>query len=351
MKHVSFNKIEAIKRIVLASLPIIAILAAFQSPKWFAASAQTFSNNEVIDNNGALAARQKEDIVCSTCHEDVVRHFAKTVHGKAPANWDVTGNKGGDYSSAQTCIACHGDPTEHINSGGDKTKIKNPARLSQKESVESCQSCHSQVNEHAQWRGSRHESAGLTCVSCHSPHHAGGQKTGEGSLWALTFNSVQTETKLLKFRSESDTCFSCHTDVRKSMFQRSTHLFRNEDREQRISCSTCHEPHGSIGEKMMRTGSINETCYNCHTEYRGPYLFEHSPVRENCANCHKPHGSNNASLLRQRAPMLCQQCHIQGRHQTVPGRPNSAFNTNRSCVNCHSQVHGSNHPSGINLQR
>jgi DmsE family decaheme c-type cytochrome len=207
------------------------------------------------------------------------------------------------------------------------------------------------VNEHAQWKGSRHESAGLTCVSCHSPHHAAGNKGAAGGHLKLGLAPIQAESKLLRFASEADTCLSCHSDVRKSMFQRSTHLFRNEDREQRMSCSTCHEPHGSIGDKMMRTATINETCYTCHAEMRGPFLYDHAPVRENCANCHKPHGSNNVSLLKQRAPMLCQQCHIQGRHQTVPGRPNSAFNMNRSCANCHSQVHGSNHPSGINLQR
>lgn len=350
MKAISLKKTEAVKRLMLLFVLIGAFSMVLLSPKTPVSSAQSLTNTDVINSDGSLIVRQKEENACATCHEEVVRNFARTVHGKAPAKWNVNETKG-DYSSAQTCIACHGDPTEHINSGGDVTKIKNPAKLNQKESVESCQSCHSQVNEHAQWRGSKHESGGLTCVSCHSPHHPGGQKSGETNLFALTFNSVQTETKLLKFRNEADTCFSCHSDVRKSMFQRSTHLFRNEDREQRLSCSACHEPHGSIGEKMMRTASINETCYNCHTEYRGPFLYEHAPVRENCASCHKPHGSNNTSLLRQRAPMLCQQCHIQGRHQTVPGRPNSAFNINRSCSNCHSAIHGSNHPSGINLMR
>ena len=134
MKRISFIKFEAIKRIVLASLPVIVILAALQSPKWLS-SAQSLQNNDVISSDGALIVRQKEEIVCATCHEQVVSDFAKTVHGKAPSKWDVTGNKGGDYSSAQTCIACHGDPTEHINSGGDVTKIKNPAKLNQKESV------------------------------------------------------------------------------------------------------------------------------------------------------------------------------------------------------------------------
>jgi DmsE family decaheme c-type cytochrome len=115
-------------------------------------------------------------------------------------------------------------------------------------------------------------------------------------------------------------------------------------------CATCHEPHGST-RKMMKRESLNETCYQCHTEMRGPFLWDHAPAREDCSTCHKAHGSNNTNLLKQRAPMLCQQCHIQGRHQTVAGAPNSAFNTYRSCTNCHSQVHGSNHPSGINFLR
>lgn len=350
MKNTSFIKFKVIKSVVLVSMPIIAFLVIFGSPKRLI-SARSLSDTEIIVNNSVPNNQKTEDNACATCHEQTVRDFSKTVHGKAPNDWKLTGSPATEYASAQTCIACHGDPTEHINNGGDPTKIKNPAKLSAKESVESCQSCHSQVNEHAQWRGSKHESAGLTCVNCHSPHHPGGQKSLEGNFVAMSFTAIQSQTKLLKFRSEADTCFSCHTDVRKSMFQRSTHLFRNEDREQRNSCSSCHEPHGSIGEKMMRTGSVNETCYTCHAEYRGPFLFEHAPVRESCANCHKPHGSNNVSLLKQRAPMLCQQCHIQGRHQTVPGRPDSAFNKNRSCANCHSQIHGSNHPSGINLMR
>jgi DmsE family decaheme c-type cytochrome len=165
------------------------------------------------------------------------------------------------------------------------------------------------------------------------------------------FATAQSEGRLLKMRTEADTCFQCHSDVRKAQFQRSTHLFRNENRESQINCSSCHEAHGGIGEKLMRTASANETCYRCHTEKRGPYLYEHSPVRENCATCHKAHGSNNTSLLVSRPPMLCQQCHMQGRHQTVAGRPNLTFAMGRSCTTCHSAIHGSNHPSGINLQR
>lgn len=275
---------------------------------------------------------------CKDCHEDQFKNFSHTAHAKLAkaSSWKgkITG-----------CEQCHGPGKDHI-AEGDPTKINNPAKMKPEEASAGCQTCHSQMNEHAIWRGSKHESAGLSCLSCHSAHHAPAAASPN-----QLFAGTQSETKMLKMRTEAETCFQCHGDMRKAQFQRSTHFFRNEDRESRMTCSTCHEPHGSIGAKMMRTGNINETCYTCHAEKRGPFLWEHSPSRENCMTCHKPHGSNNTNLLIARAPMLCQQCHIQGRHQTVPARPNSGFVMNRGCLNCHSQVHGSNHPSGINLQR
>lgn len=275
---------------------------------------------------------------CKDCHEKQSNDFAHTVHAKVQTAglWKdkVTG-----------CESCHGPGKAHA-AEGDPAKIKNPGKMKPDEVSSTCQMCHSQMNEHAMWRGSKHESAGLSCISCHSSH-----ATKAAANPNQLFASMFVETKLLKGRTEAETCYQCHGDMRKAQFQRSTHLFRNEDREVRVSCSSCHEPHGSIGPKMMRTASVSETCYTCHAEKRGPFLWEHSPTRESCATCHKPHGSNNTNLLIARAPMLCQQCHIQGRHQTIPSRPNSGFVMNRACLDCHPQVHGSNHPSGINLQR
>ncbi|MBS1809979.1 MAG: DmsE family decaheme c-type cytochrome [Acidobacteria bacterium] len=325
-----------------------------------------------------LAANAKKEIVplpaqdpsqfvgnssCAECHAEQVARLAPTAHHKAKADKAS--------ASAQSCESCHGGAKVHlefhltaqklIKEGkdaeaealqNDETKAKNASmiafdKLTATQINASCMQCHSQMKEHAVWRGNKHEKAKLSCLDCHSMHHSPAAPTADSKLFA----TAQAEGKLLKRRTEADTCFQCHGDVRKAQFQRSTHLFRNENREHQLSCSSCHEAHGSIGEKLMRTGSINETCYQCHTEKRGPFLYEHSPVRESCANCHKSHGSNNTALLNARAPMLCQQCHIQGRHQTVAGYSNSAFTMNRSCSTCHAAVHGSNHPSGINLQR
>lgn len=276
---------------------------------------------------------------CKGCHETQFESMASTVHGKtATSRWN---------DNVQGCESCHGPGKSHVEGGGDASKIVSFKNRTAAENSQTCIGCHSQTSNHANWQGSKHEVAGLSCVDCHSAHAGKKRANSEFTLFA----NVQSETKLLKGRSEADTCYQCHSDVRKSEFQRSTHLFKNEDRESRMTCSACHDAHGSLGDKLMKTTSVNDTCYTCHTEKRGPFLWEHAPARENCANCHTPHGSNHLALLKARTPMLCQSCHIQGRHQTVAGKPNSVFMINRSCTNCHSQIHGSNHPSGINLQK
>ncbi len=293
---------------------------------------------------GTIAGGNLDDYVgsetCKACHEDQFKNFANTVHGKVAETkrWK---------DQAQGCESCHGPGKEHVDRAGDKTKIITFKNRSAKANSQTCIACHSQTSTHATWRGSKHESAGLSCLDCHSVHHSPGAKASEFAPFA----NLEAETKLLKKRTENETCYQCHSDVRKSEYQRSTHLFKNENRESKMTCSACHDAHGSVGEKLLKTASLNDTCYTCHAEKRGPFLWEHAPARENCANCHKSHGSNHASLLKARAPMLCQSCHMQGRHQTVAGKPNSAFMNNRNCLNCHAQVHGSNHPSGINLQR
>jgi DmsE family decaheme c-type cytochrome len=131
-------------------------------------------------------------------------------------------------------------------------------------------------------------------------------------------------------------------------------------REGKVSCADCHNVHGSPGPKLVKEFTINETCYNCHAEKRGPFLWEHQPVRENCDNCHTPHGSPQAAMLTERQPYLCASCHSNnGNHSggwfggaaSLPGHSpsnvvlNNELN-NRSCLNCHSNIHGTNSPGG-----
>ena len=176
-------------------------------------------------------------------------------------------------------------------------------------------------------------------MSCHSVH------------------SFKSENAQLKAAGTTDTCVSCHKDVRAEMWKNSHHPLR----EGKMTCADCHNPHGSPTPKMIKAASVNDQCYTCHTEKRGPFLWEHAPVRENCVTCHAPHGSNHLKLQKTSVPYLCQQCHANTRHPgtlydargtaasddlpgNVPINPSNRL-FERACLNCHQAVHGSNHPS------
>ena len=108
-------------------------------------------------------------------------------------------------------------------------------------------------------------------------------------------------------------------------------------------------PHGSFTEALLRQDSINENCYTCHADKRGPFLFEHTPVRENCTNCNDPHGSVYENDLKHNKTQMCGTCHAFGHGLT--SSPNAVQNMNRACLNCHTAIHGTNSPSGALLHR
>jgi DmsE family decaheme c-type cytochrome len=271
----------------------------------------------------ALATAHAQD-ECSTCHEDVVKGFSTSAHGRYFA--------AREYKDA-TCATCHVGTKEHVESGGEKKPISltkgDPTAANA-----ACLSCHGGHKKTALWDGSAHQQANLRCTSCHDVH---AMKIG-----------TPTRSHGLPGPTESTTrCLECHTPLRRSLHARSSHPLR----EGQMQCASCHNPHGTTGEKLIERGSVNELCYSCHQNVRGPFLWEHSPVREDCLTCHRPHNSNYPQLLQARVTQLCQSCHQQGRHQTIPGVPASIWVGNRACLNCHSTIHGSNHPSGPLFQR
>jgi DmsE family decaheme c-type cytochrome len=260
---------------------------------------------------------------CDSCHDDQAKAFNNSVHSK----FDSKGGK------AVNCETCHGPASIHVNNP-EKGNILNPATIHGEAASSSCASCHSNDKIQTHWKGSVHSKNEGGCASCHQIH--GGKE------------------RLLKGKSESDTCFKCHSDVRADMLKRSKHPVHNSsesNQEGKMSCSSCHNPHGAKGQKLMDAHSINDKCYECHTEKKAPMLWEHSPVKEDCLTCHSAHGSTNDKMLVTKVPRLCQECHMQGRHQSGTLAENSTFLLNRGCLNCHAMVHGSNSPSGAVLQR
>ena len=243
------------------------------------------------------------------------------------------------------CENCHGPGGTHsgrrkpsdthsavVNFGADAA-----TPMSDQNAV--CMDCHNDDVSLA-WAGSMHERNDTGCVGCHSVHTA---------IDPVRLHSAQ-----------ADVCFDCHGRQRADSLKLSAHPIRSDQhvRAAAMVCTDCHNPHASVSSGQLTRNTTNELCVGCHAEFRGPVLFDHAPVSEDCTLCHTPHGSNHAALLKRRAPLLCQSCHSQRGHPSIsftdaslPSGSPSAMVLGQSCLNCHTQVHGSNHPAGDKLMR
>lgn len=271
--------------------------------------------------------------VCAGCHQQETGNWAHTVHAK------VFGIHPRDGIEAQGCEACHGPGSAHVEKPSDLTTIiafSHKSKTPVAQQTAQCLSCH-QGGQRIFWHGSIHEKNNLSCSDCHNP------MANFGSHGLTARESV------------NDTCFSCHKQQHADFGKRS-HMPLLEGK---MACADCHNPHGSTTAPLLKADSVNELCFTCHAEKRGPFLFEHAPVRESCLNCHTPHGSNFEALLTTPRPLLCQQCHSQGGHpsqlMTAGNLSGGAMPDPRiiatSCQTCHVNIHGSNSPSGARFER
>jgi DmsE family decaheme c-type cytochrome len=247
---------------------------------------------------------------CKTCHEDIYNAWEKTPH------WKTTLNK---EPSHQGCEGCHGPGAEHVAGGGDASKIFNPAKHSAKEVDAKCLTCH--AGAHPNFDRSPHAKANVGCISCHSVHQS------------------KEEEKLLK-APQPALCFQCHADTKPAFSM----PFHHKVNEGLIVCSDCHDVHGTfLANNLKSTADQNMICTKCHSETRGPFVFEHVAVKaEGCLGCHTPHGSQNARLLNMPAiNPLCNQCHSGVANNTIHGMGAGSSET-IVCTNCHTYIHGSN---------
>jgi DmsE family decaheme c-type cytochrome len=268
---------------------------------------------------------------CQGCHDELykgferTRHFATTKPSKA--------SPGG-----HGCESCHGPGAAHVEGGGDKSKIFIFAGKSPEESSSRCLSCHHNSQEHGNYKRGAHASNGVSCVDCHSPHHA------------------KVERALLT-QAQPQLCYGCHAE-QKAEFKRA---FHHRVDEGFVQCGDCHNMHGGYiqARSLRTTAHQDQVCYKCHADKKGPWLFEHVPVRtDGCSACHVPHGSNNARLLKTNTvAALCLQCHTESASLTsrdllaggarIPNATPNVPTHNlagryQACTMCHQGIHGSN---------
>lgn len=282
----------------------------------------------------------KDDLVmrgdgkCTTCHDMTDKygeHILAIQHTKHAVAAD---------GRTPSCQSCHGESEDHmkkrVGEGKDARRMSPDvvfgakSKVAAKEQNARCLNCH-ESRPHIAWRGSTHDNQNVSCVSCHTLHTA--------------------KDKVMDKKTQPEVCYECHKDRRIDMLKPSAHPVKSG----KMACSSCHNPHGGNGVKNLIKPTINETCWTCHAEKRGPFLWEHAPVRDNCVNCHDPHGSIHGTLLKMRNPWLCQQCHSHNAHPSGVYSGTNYISAQqvraKGCINCHSQIHGSNHPSGPRFTR
>lgn len=268
------------------------------------------------------------DEVCAECHEAEAAGSRKSPHGRFDTSPTPLAEQG--------CESCHGPGSDHAFNEGEPNTILSLAPDSSKAKVinDACLQCH-QAGSNQHWQGSAHDNAGVACTSCHKVHGKDEVRRRDG---------------------EAEVCYQCHADIRAKAYRPYGHPLKDHQ----VTCSQCHNAHGGLGPKELDTFTVNDSCYSCHAEKRGPFLFEHFPVAEDCTLCHDAHGSIHRGALTRKQPFLCIECHQEqgtGRHirevyDFDPASDRVARGVlGQSCMNCHSQVHGTNHPSGVALMR
>ncbi len=279
-----------------------------------------------LPGSAAPAEKEAEFIgskACLECHDEMGETFSGSRHAKA---WAADARFG-----AAGCESCHGAGGEHQK---DQTRASilsftSGAKRDAEQLSGKCLACHAASTAVALWDSGQHRKNGIACSQCHAIHRGASPLARQPGV-----------------------CYGCHRDVKSQANKLSHHPIG----EGKLPCSSCHNAHGSLTAKMLNAETVNELCYSCHADKRGPFVWEHSPVEENCLTCHAAHGSRQSKLLVQKLPNLCQECHDWSRHPGTAydartgfgGRSPSNRFFARSCLNCHGQIHGSWSPVNPN---
>lgn len=268
---------------------------------------------------------------CKVCHADVWSRFYKNPHYKSLVSGKEPPERAG-------CESCHGPGKAHVAAGGGKATIRAFSVLNARQTLDTCLACHARDLSRANIRRSRHSQADVVCTNCHSIHRS-------------------PAPKFLLAAAQNELCYSCHLPVRAQFSM----PFKHRVNEGFMQCTDCHNPHGTFAATWrmgLRPQMVDqalgneEPCLKCHSDKRGPFVFEHAAVRvDGCETCHNPHGSMNAKLLRRPAVFtVCLECHngagTFGRRNNGETPLASSHNMLdprfQQCTTCHVRIHGSN---------
>ena len=265
------------------------------------------------------------DDTCLGCHSELALS-SQNIHHRI-RQFELHGVQKG-------CEACHGPGEAHAEEG-DPGKIFSFAGAAPDKASQACLTCHASLQA-MDWNLGDHAVSEVACTSCHSIH---------------------TDKGLVK--SDPQLCMDCHKDI----MVKSNFPSHHPMREGKMTCSSCHNHHGSIVQNLKTHERLNDLCLKCHADKQGPFIFEHAPVLEDCMICHDAHGTVANNLLKQNEPFICLQCHESHFHagrlgldhaRSLPAGGTSANPFGEAgwrkafltkCTQCHFRIHGTDKPA------
>jgi nitrate/TMAO reductase-like tetraheme cytochrome c subunit len=258
-------------------------------------------------------AEKLKPVDCAACHEDAVKDYAATAHGKARA---------AGKQVAATCADCHG--------AHDIRRSKDAASRTHPTKVEStCGACHGNEamikearlpggNVAAKYHDSIHgkltaaKDGGTrgapTCTGCHGTHNI------------LPKSDLESRVSRAKM---PDTCGSCHQRIRMTFDSGQHGKLRQKGITAGPGCIDCHSAHAIQRHDLPKWQvEVIAQCGTCHEDFIKTYrdTFHGQVTRlgytrvATCAACHDAHdvrpASDPASSI---APgnrvATCQKCH------------------------------------------
>ena len=210
---------------------------------------------------------------------------------------DLAPEKGAHPAVAMGCTACH----TGIDASDMPHKLKNKiARGLSAAQPDLCYGCHDRSMFE---KKVIHAAVGMGCTGCHNPHASKNPKLLLAALPDLCYNchdkGVFTKKSVhppvaagmctschsphssdqasLLLRPVSDLCITCHTTITGSHVLANyglgdVHPLKGKPDPSKagreLSCISCHDPHSSSEQKLLRngTGSPTSHCLRCHTK-------------------------------------------------------------------------------------
>ena len=216
-----------------------------ESPVAWYASTGRYDMKPGIGDRAEMPPAIPMEPTCLRCHMSAVSHaLPGSINRYSGLPFAQTGI---------TCESCHGDTAGHVRSGG-RSPVLNPAKMDAERRDSICMSCHLEGDVAV-------ERPGRSSLDF---------KPGDRLADFLSFFVFEGKDPLSRGVSEVEQ-FSLSQCKRVS--------------GDRMSCTTCHDPHASI-LPAERVAFYRSKCLACHGT--PDFVAQHHPEEPSCIDCHMP---------------------------------------------------------------